>query len=122
MKSRLCSALLLCSTFTGATALATAPARAAAPAISPAQQEAIFAEQKQLVLRDQLDRLQAIETAERCVKAAGTSSALMGCLVQEHQQSQRISADHHAAMLAILNRHGIHPPQPTPSTAANTRP
>ena len=122
MNPRLCGALLLFSTLTGATALAGAPARAAAPAISPAQQEAIFGEQKQLVQRDQLDRLQVIQTAERCVKAAANSTALMGCLVQEHQQSQRISADHHAAMLAILNRHGIHPPQATPAAAATTRP
>ena len=122
MNARLCGVLLLFSTFTGAAALAAAPARAAAPVISPAQQEAIFAEQKQLVLRDQLDRRQAIETAARCVKAASTSTALMGCLVQEHQQSQRISADHHAAMLAILNRHGIHPLQPSPSTPASTKP
>ena len=122
MHTRLCGALLLFSTLTGVSALVAAPARAAAPAISPAQQEAIFTEQKQLVLRDQVDRLQAIEAAERCVKAAASSSALMGCLVQEHQQSQRISADHHAAMLAILQRHGIHPPQPTQATATTTRP
>ena len=118
MQIQIRAALLLLSAVAGVNALAPSLARAAAPPISPAQQEAIFAEQKQLVLRDQRDRLQAIATAEQCVKAATASAQLMGCLVQEHQQSQRISTDHHAAMLAILQRHGIHPPQagaPAPS-------
>lgn len=113
MNTRLCGALLLLSSlgWSIATALTASPAQAAAPPISAAQQEAIFPEQKQLVLRDQQDRLQSIEAAQRCVKAATSSPELMGCLVQEHQQSQRISAEHHAAMLAILHSHGVHPPQ-----------
>ena len=122
MTSRLLGALLLFSSLPGVSALSASPARAAAPAISPAQQEAIFAEQKQLVLRDQADRLQVIEAAERCVKAATSSTALMGCLVQERQQSQRISSDHHAAMLAILRRHGVRPQQPTQAPAPTNRP
>lgn len=95
-----------------------APALAAAPPISPAQQAAIFPEQKQLVLRDQRDRLQLIQASQRCVTAANTPNQLMGCLVQEHQASQRINAEHHNAMVSILRQHGVIPAA-EPSSSGN---
>jgi hypothetical protein len=94
------------------------PALAAAPRISPAQQAAIFAEQKQLVLRDQRDRLQVIQTSLHCVTAASTPSQLMSCLVQEHQESQRINAEHHTAMVRILRQHGVFPPAEAPTSGS----
>ena len=116
------AALLLVSSLGLASALAPSPTQAAAPPISAVQQDAIFSEQKQLVLRDQRDRLQSLAATQRCVQAASSSSQLMGCLVQEHQQNQRISADHHAAMLAILQRHGIHPAKPSPQASGTSQP
>jgi hypothetical protein len=96
-----------------------APALAAAPRISPAQQAAIFPEQKQLVLQDQRDRLQVIQASLRCVTAASTPSQLMGCLVQEHQDSQRINAEHHNAMVSILRHHGVIPAAEAPSNSSS---
>lgn len=90
-------------------ALMTAPVQAAPTAISPAQQAAIFPQQKQLVLRDQRDRLAIIQASLRCANDASDTNQLMGCLVQEHQQSQRLNAEHHSAMLAILRQHGVVP-------------
>lgn len=107
MKNHLYGALLLVSSLGTASALPPSAARAAAPPISAAQQLAIFPEQKQLVLRDQQERLRTIAEAQRCVTAAHSPEPLMGCLVKEHQQILQISARHHAAMLAILRQHGV---------------
>lgn len=87
--------------------LGITPAHAAAARLSPAQQQAIFPDQKALILGDQQDRLHTIELGQTCVRAARNPEQLMACLVEEHQRSLRISAQHQAAMLAILQRHGV---------------
>jgi hypothetical protein len=100
--------------------LGLAPAHAAAMRLTPAQQQAIFPEQRQLVLSDQNDRLHTLEQAQRCVTAARNSEQLMGCLVTEHQQTLRTSEEHHAAMLSILRHHGVN--VVAPATAGSTQP
>lgn len=95
------------------------PVLAGAQQISPAQQAAIFPDQKQLILRDQRDRLQVIQASLHCVTAASIPSQLMGCLVQEHQDNQRINAEHHNAMVSILRQHGVIPAAEAPSSSGS---
>ena len=84
-------------------------AHAAAQPLTAAQQQAIFPDQKKLIVEDQQDRLSTIEQGKSCAQSAATPEQLIRCVVQEHQQMLQISEQHHNAMLEILRHHGIKP-------------
>ena len=88
--------------------LAAFPAQALPSAhLSPAQQAAIFPEQRSLVLKDLQDRLSFLRDSQACVSSAHTSQAMFACLLKEHQHTLQLAQQNHQQMLAILKRHGV---------------
>lgn len=109
-----------CSLFALLAALALAAPQAALaqqqkparPNLTPQQQEQVFPEQKALWLKHQRARINAIQTAERCVNAARTADAFKGCMRQERQATMAMRRSHMAEMRGLYARYGIPLPEP----------
>jgi hypothetical protein len=78
--------------------------------LTPAQEAKIFPERKALLVRHQRERIQTLQTSERCIRGAGNPEALRRCMQQERQQNQAQRQKHREAMRGIYARNGIDVP------------
>lgn len=79
--------------------------------LDPAQKQQLFTQQKQLQLQHQRERMQLLQTSERCVSAAGTSEQLRTCKRDERQAYMQLRNRHRDAMRTMLERFGITLPE-----------
>jgi hypothetical protein len=87
--------------------LADSPAR---QQLTPAQEAQIFPERKAALLRHQRERIQSLQSNERCIKGAGDSAALRSCMEEGRQQNNAERQKHRKAMEEIYSRNGIAAP------------
>lgn len=94
------------------TALAqVAPVPAGPGRLTPAQQQKIFPEQRNLMLRDQQARITILQNGERCMAAATTPDALHNCMKQERTASQNQRQQFWGGMRSLYERNGIPVPE-----------
>ncbi|MCU0529179.1 MAG: hypothetical protein MUD04_06740 [Cyanobium sp. Prado107] len=93
-----------------ATALPGLAQDSAPQRLTPEQQQRIFPERRAQLLRHHKERIQTLQTSERCISAARDTSALNSCLQQERRENQEQRQKHREAMRAIYERNGIQVP------------
>ncbi|MEB3332768.1 MAG: hypothetical protein VKI83_09800 [Synechococcaceae cyanobacterium] len=82
------------------------------PRLTPAQQQAVFPEQKALTLRSHRARLNALQEGLRCLENAGDWQALRGCMKQERRNNMEERRAYWSELRALYARNGITLPQP----------
>jgi hypothetical protein len=93
---------------------AALPGRADDPApqrLTPAQEAQTFPERKAALLRHQRERIQALQSGERCISGADDSAALRSCLQEQWQQKKAQRQQHRETMREIDERSGITAPK-----------
>ena len=87
--------------------------------LNKAQQEKIFPERKALLLQEQKERIQILQKAERCTKAANDTDALRSCMKDQRQAYQTQREKHRTATRKIYERNGIQAPVGGPGGKGN---
>jgi hypothetical protein len=105
------AALALVLGSAGAALAQTPEAPPAQGRLTPAQQQKIFPEQKNLILKDQQARTTILQNGERCVSAASTADALRSCMKQERTASQNQRQQFWGGMRSLYERNGIAMPE-----------
>lgn len=85
--------------------------RGLGPKLTPAQQEAVFPEQKALALRDHRSRISALQDGLRCLENAGNWQALRTCMQQERRGNMEQRRAYWSELRALYARNGINLPQ-----------
>jgi len=100
-------------------AVATAPSLARAMeagqgrlSLTPAQQQKLFPEWRQLTLQTTQGRIAILQKQQQCVSAASSMEALRTCQQQERQAMLEQRQQQREAMRQLLQRNGITPPPP----------
>ena len=79
--------------------------------LTPAQQQKIFPEFRDLVLQDHRSRISILQTGERCLLSARDSGALRNCLRQERSSYRSQRSRHREQMRQMFQRNGISVPE-----------
>ncbi len=114
--SRLSAAVLVAGL--GSSALALPVAALAQPVGQPgknrptqAQMDKIFPEFRTLQLQDRRARIATMQTAERCIQAAASSTALKACMKQERTAAMAQRQQHFSALRQLFERNGLPVPE-----------
>ena len=117
MLSRL-SAVALVAGLGSSAALALPLAALAQPVGQPgktrptsAQLEKIFPELRSLQLQDRRARITTMQSAERCIQAATSTTALQTCMKQERSVAMVQRQQHFNAMRQLFERNGLPVPE-----------
>lgn len=81
--------------------------KAAGPRLTPAQQEAVFPDQKALALRHHRERLSAMQDGLRCLENAGNWQALRNCMQQERRNNMEQRRAYWGELRSLYARNGI---------------
>jgi hypothetical protein len=109
--SLLLAGVLGSAAFAGATAL---PSRAESPIPqrpTPAQEAQIFPQRKAALLRHQRERIEAMQSAERCLSGAEDSAALRQCMHEQGRQLKDQARSHRQTMDELYKRNGMAAPR-----------
>lgn len=79
--------------------------------LSPSQQQQLFAREKQMQLRFLRDRMQLLQSGERCLTAATSLDQLRNCKREERQTNMELRRKHVQEMRTTLQRFGITVPE-----------
>ena len=92
------------------------------PKLTPEQQKKLFPGRKEILLKEQQERIALLQKSQSCVGAATNSDALKACLIEDRKANTELRRRMHEQIRQLYERNGTQLPPPRPATERRGEP